>query len=377
MREHGWTVAAIARIFWVAPDTIVRCTRPRRIKEAYPDEVIEHDDYYAGLEFRRHFPAVVCASGGEDGENGSQERSSSRGRAHWKAARTAGRRTVRIPSPRRLANRQEPQLNITPTASRFQSRAELRSRQTSLVARPFPLLPSPALPMAQNPAHTGCDSDNDSEASVARVLLQGQRQSHRRIKNSGTPQVSRPMMAAPDTTLVSYLENILKESDDLEITTERHFALFESKGMSLETLQTMSSWSEAEITETLTRLFLRGNLKGQDFGLDVFEVVSLAMALKQRSSDRGVLRRGSRDSGLGEFLRNVHGLDLSRHTAMFTSRGFSFERLRGLGNSTSNVGALLHAGLVRGSAVTRTRTRGLEDDGLSELEVIALELELR
>nr|GAT51810.1 predicted protein [Mycena chlorophos] len=386
MRAHGWNAPSIARIFRVAPDTIVKCTKPWRVA------ILEDDDHWAGPQFRRHFPALLFASDEEDGDmNGGYRKMPSRGRHKNSTPMLqegnghAGRmprvcRPFQNTSPSRSRlQRERRQLN-TEHHHRHSRRVESRSKESRassarlLTAQTFPMPLPPSWIYKPGEARIGCDSDNESEASVLRLLGLVPFHGRRHIKQpSETAELAQRSSSKPKPIdISSFLAVVLGDSSGLELTAELRISLLQSQGFTVEGLQAIAQWPEHEITEALNRLLLRGPTR--EFGLDVFEIVTLSIALKQSNTGPLVARRGSEASGLGDFLRDVHGFDLSRHTTLFTARGFTLERLQGSGSSTSDVRGRLNAGLAKGNPLPGC---GDPDDGLSQLEVIALEFELR
>ncbi|KAJ7058390.1 hypothetical protein C8F01DRAFT_1148081 [Mycena amicta] len=354
VHAHGWSVVAIARIFRVPSYIITSCVRPapsrvtdvKRFRQDVPG-----DDYdYVDKEFKLHFPPMKRQGSSDvDAESDSEE--------DWRPG----------PKTRRKARKNLKSQFITPKktiVAKIPSRPVKKPRYTRTTAKsaaPVEVLRRPIKLSRFVPARAvaGESDGSDSESSVVRML-------------ESSNSLPRRQPSTISLSLQDFIQSLLPHNTSKGITTPAHLALYETQGFTVERFHALAQWPEDEISEALTRLLLRQSTK---FGLDVFEIVTLEVALKELAAITETSMGSTVDdsTSLRAFLLNVHGFNFSAHVQLFRAHGFTLDRLRLLSAGASKMPEIINRGLQKGSAMIHEE----KGSGLSPLEVIALEFALR
>ncbi|KAJ7064040.1 hypothetical protein C8F01DRAFT_1130153 [Mycena amicta] len=317
--SHGWSHKAIGTIFGVNPRVIRRCVDEGVRKGHHPKEEVENDYYYAGEEFREKFPPVVVGTGTrmqkKKKDDDSDDEPEGTTSAKRKRRATPTRRTVK-----------KPRLSSSPLSS-----------------------PEPE-PEAVVPTQT-------------------------------SPSTS-VLTEAPETSesISEFLQSTLALEGIVQLTTPAHIALFEARGFTAAYLHAMAQWwTDDEISEALRRLLSIQIAGDEHVHLDVFEIVMLEIAMRKLRDSNSQTTSGSVTNvhtalSLPDFLSNLQGLDLSLHLTLFLANGMTLDRLRTLSRMSAASPAVVY------EALARSLQRGsslVDSQGLSPLEIIALELVLR
>ncbi|KAJ7692454.1 hypothetical protein B0H17DRAFT_541086 [Mycena rosella] len=188
------------------------------------------------------------------------------------------------------------------------------------------------------------------------------------------PRRSLPPLSAQGNTLAlsSWLKNIL--TNDLSA----HAELLAMQGFTVPRLGVLATWSRSDIGDALGRLLIPSS--GGRKGMKAFEVVSLELAIRKLKAktpgsappvSSGILPPNSSAVTLSAFLKNVMGLDLSRHHELLTAQGFDLARLRSTTTWEREDAQEVLSRTLKADSAAGGKT------GMSALEVVALEFAIR
>nr|GAT49360.1 predicted protein [Mycena chlorophos] len=399
-----WTCRAIARIFRVSEQTIARCILPAKYSVRYPGDVVADDVRHAGSKFAKHFPPFVPPLE-DDWDDESDAHSRPRvvekrinvclegfPRCVANAFPDPETRTFLVTDVSRGSKRKKRAVPVTQRPEKGRSDKERTNRRTAQKPRFYPRSrkqlgrqPHKAESvdvMVLCETESDEDSEADSEASVARVLLPSLIQHHPSLPSNTLPDstLSQPLpMPNEGHELTTFLCRILPASMAEALTTPAHLALYAHQGLDAQTFDALAQWPERELAEALQRLLLKTreadgatSTPESEFGLDLFEVLSLQDSLAALRREPSASPRPLQWETMAGFLSNIRGLDLSAHGELFRAHGFTLERLRLL-SGAANMPKILSRGLMRGQWLVGS-AQGV---GLSAVEVIALEFALQ
>ncbi|KAF7324137.1 hypothetical protein MKEN_00636300 [Mycena kentingensis (nom. inval.)] len=324
MWKHGWSALRIGRIFGVSCTTVDHALAEYR--QYYPNDEPENDYFYAGEEYQKAFPEADVDSEGEKWRKRKREEEKKQ-----KQTLSTGRKVFKKPRYAVLAD----DLASSRRRDSFLDESDAYSRS-----------PSP-----------------DAHPPVQRQKAQS------------TPAV------VPSVSLREFLNNTLVLPSAL--TTPAHIVLFTTIGLSSPSrwhALARAPWA-AQLDDALPRL-LRSAPASAAIDLAAVDIHILVMSVQRlpRSLPSTHTTTSTPTTSLKAFLRTLPtGIDLSAHTSLFKTQGFTLPRLRFLARGYAGVQCparraelqrVIADGLSVGSALVPP---GM---GLDPLEAMALELAL-
>ncbi|KAJ7058707.1 hypothetical protein C8F01DRAFT_1146990 [Mycena amicta] len=361
MYAHDWSVPAICRIFGVSTTTVDRTLGEYR--QHHPHDQPENDYYYAGEEYVKHFGPLENTEETVDEERKRKEEIAARAKTTLSTGRRVAKRPRYSSSPKRqiLAPSRESSESESELSSSSSSSADTGSRSRS---------PSALIPSASRHSTTSSSATHVERLPTTTT-------SHRVKSPAGLP--------APNLAL--FLKHTLCSGlPGANFSTPAHLELFAAQGFSVPCIHAIAQWPDEQLSEALRRLLLA---REGYFGLDVFEVVMLEIAVRKLRCVEGMATSSSSNNihtsrSLQAFLSAVHGLNLSPHYPLFVAQGYTLERLRALGvryswasSSTSTSTAFDPGELSKILQLGLQRRPGAgASTGMFPLEVVALEFAL-